>query len=965
MLPISKKNQVSEKDANFDVQICCLIECLRCKVLLIYFEMCPFIQLIQRLPKDIVSLSADSPGIFYVLVLLTHHSSLSSSPVSEPVSSSSLTSRDLTSATRLFRRDSTGDIAATIGSASSDAKRSSSSLKLLITFASVGGWLVLFFGDHSSLSVSVSLSSSSSSSSFAASSSAPSSSSSPAREPVVQWERGRTESEKAQLAVAKAEKRKFNRRAALTHRAFLVCGCAALRLHHAVARDRTLQARLLSCLPRPLLAQYGTDPTDPSTFRLRAECTVGWVRTATSWLHGFFKEVPLGMDGQPPLDAARVDEILRRRCASAIEKSVLLVALCTALEYPSRLVLAMRPPHHRHRADGRRATPQPTQRSGKAKGNPKRRNELRAKIDRMLIVWVEVLCRAPGAAQSRWIPADPTTNTISTSSDGPHFAKIVLDNALTTRRHARTAPSASPIKKKVGRSNTTVSISRPAANTRKSKSRVGGSKEHPLLAYVVAAESNTCYHCLLTDVTRRYSSSFSTLKKRRLPVKAGLSDFPASSSSESRTHVGVSCDQCGMNPIIGKRFKRQGENFDLCERDFAKLASKSDEACHFVEVSPQRVGTGGNRAPSWWSAVLDNLSQPRSANSYSARDRERFDAEQATEWAALQERVENEAAPTSLDGFRRHANFVLKRFVRHDEVLRHVLAVAPPTKLGENSGDATQTSVEASPVEPVGFHRGEPYFLRKHLHKVFSERAWFRKFARVVRKSDVGNPVKFVDRTVRKRAAPDNIHDSGLDSTRKSFGGPSPLPRRNMRGISRDEMQGLKADGSILPAHDKEISSSKDEADGNVEISEVPDGKRRVPLFGRWQTEPWDPGSVDSISGDVPTNGYGNVELWTPAHLPRGCIHIPYHGLHKIAEKLGVPCAQAVVDFEFNKGNMTPRYAGIVVGAQYRQLLEDAAREDQLIRAEVSYPLCAPRSSDCLFFGLCTTVNSCADVNSV
>ena len=185
------------------------------------------------------------------------------------------------------------------------------------------------------------------------------------------------------------------------------------------------------------------------------------------------------------------------------------------------------------------------------------------------------------------------------------------------------------------------------------------------------------------------------------------------------------------NPIIGKRFKRQGENFDLCERDFAKLASKSDEACHFVEVSPQRVGTGGNRAPSWWSAVLDNLSQPRSANSYSARDRERFDAEQATEWAALQERVENEAAPTSLDGFRRHANFVLKRFVRHDEVLRHVLAVAPPTKLGENSGDATQTSVEASPVEPVGFHRGEPYFLRKHLHKVFSERAWFRKFARV------------------------------------------------------------------------------------------------------------------------------------------------------------------------------------------------------------------------------------------
>ena len=177
------------------------------------------------------------------------------------------------------------------------------------------------------------------------------------------------------------------------------------------------------------------------------------------------------------------------------------------------------------------------------------------------------------------------------------------------------------------------------------------------------------------------------------------------------------------------------------------------------------------------------------------------------------------------------------------------------------------------------------------------------------------------------------------------------------------------------------------------------------------------------LEGDVPTNGYGNVELWTPAHLPRGCIHIPYHGVCTSVWFSGSTTFIGVVEnficvvapsqvstksprnseFHVRKlwwtlnstkvrfcervlghqrassgsprnlilcmlrcaGNMTPRYAGIVVGAQYRQLLEDAAREDQLIRAEVSYPLCAPRSSDCLFFGLCTTVNSCADVNSV
>ena len=57
----------------------------------------------------------------------------------------------------------------------------------------------------------------------------------------------------------------------------------------------------------------------------------------------------------------------------------------------------------------------------------------------------------------------------------------------------------------------------------------------------------------------------------------------------------------------------------------------------------------------------------------------------------------------------------------------------------------------------------------------------------------------------------------------------------------------------------------------------LPEGQRWEELYGRWQTEKWDPGEADE-AGNVPTNGYGNVELWTMAHLPRGCVHVSNTG---------------------------------------------------------------------------------------
>lgn len=46
-----------------------------------------------------------------------------------------------------------------------------------------------------------------------------------------------------------------------------------------------------------------------------------------------------------------------------------------------------------------------------------------------------------------------------------------------------------------------------------------------------------------------------------------------------------------------------------------------------------------------------------------------------------------------------------------------------------------------------------------------------------------------------------------------------------------------------------------------------------VELFGEWQVEDYIPPIAKD--GKVPRNEYGNVELFKPEMLPRGCAHLP------------------------------------------------------------------------------------------
>ena len=61
-------------------------------------------------------------------------------------------------------------------------------------------------------------------------------------------------------------------------------------------------------------------------------------------------------------------------------------------------------------------------------------------------------------------------------------------------------------------------------------------------------------------------------------------------------HYGIECDDTGMKPIIGSRYKKLNENYDLCQEAFDKLSEK--EAQQFVQIDATARGV-------WKRGVLE------------------------------------------------------------------------------------------------------------------------------------------------------------------------------------------------------------------------------------------------------------------------------------------------------------------------------------------------------------------------
>ncbi|KAG1663188.1 DNA repair protein complementing XP-C cells [Nymphon striatum] len=104
---------------------------------------------------------------------------------------------------------------------------------------------------------------------------------------------------------------------------------------------------------------------------------------------------------------------------------------------------------------------------------------------------------------------------------------------------------------------------------------------------------------------------------------------------------------------------------------------------------------------------------------------------------------------------------------------------------------------------------------------------------------------------------------------------------------------------------------------------------RTLDLFGTWQTEVYDPPAAEN--GKVPRNAYGNVELFKPEMLPKGTKHLTeMPGLIRIAKKLNIDCAQAMVGWDFKKGRNVPMMDGWVVCNEHEEILTIAWEEEQV-----------------------------------
>ncbi|XP_042234474.1 DNA repair protein complementing XP-C cells homolog [Homarus americanus] len=102
-------------------------------------------------------------------------------------------------------------------------------------------------------------------------------------------------------------------------------------------------------------------------------------------------------------------------------------------------------------------------------------------------------------------------------------------------------------------------------------------------------------------------------------------------------------------------------------------------------------------------------------------------------------------------------------------------------------------------------------------------------------------------------------------------------------------------------------------------------------LYGEWQVEDYEP---PVASGGKVLNEYGNVELFKPTMLPKGCVHIPIGGLNRLAQKLNIDCAPAMVGFDFHSGWTHPVYDGYVVCEEFKDILMDAWNQEQIEQAK-------------------------------
>lgn len=91
-----------------------------------------------------------------------------------------------------------------------------------------------------------------------------------------------------------------------------------------------------------------------------------------------------------------------------------------------------------------------------------------------------------------------------------------------------------------------------------------------------------------------------------------------------------------------------------------------------------------------------------------------------------------------------------------------------------------------------------------------------------------------------------------------------------------------------------------------------------------------------AVDGIVPRNSYGNVELFQECMLPFGTVYLKEPGLSRIASKLNIDCAPAVIGFDCVKNHRVTRpiIEGVVICEEFKDVLLDAWKEKDEINRQ-------------------------------
>lgn len=98
-------------------------------------------------------------------------------------------------------------------------------------------------------------------------------------------------------------------------------------------------------------------------------------------------------------------------------------------------------------------------------------------------------------------------------------------------------------------------------------------------------------------------------------------------------------------------------------------------------------------------------------------------------------------------------------------------------------------------------------------------------------------------------------------------------------------------------------------------------------LYSREQTDWIIPPPIRD--GVIPKNEYGNIDLFAEHMCPEGAVHVPYRGAVRVAKRLGIDFAEAVVGFEFGHRMAVPVIQGVVVAEEhYSRVMEEVAKDE-------------------------------------